>query len=1444
MKIAKKVLSILLAVAMVLSMVAVSSSAVMGSASSTYQAKIWLTAEKVSVSYNKMTGKVKSMTGSGNELTGNFDVAAGDVYRIAMYATTNYYVGLSEGAIFFTGGLLDPGEQFYDVAGMASSKAIPTDILGENPNNGWIGYMCSSLTAINSVTAGSVMNETARANMYKKVLDDNGDRYFSDTDIANTGCVKWLMGPDYVSSGITTILGDTEMDYSWATDGELEGFDTTVPLIYFTVMVPSEATAGSTFKVFIPEEERATADAGILTLGYCSEDMACTKDDMVPKHCLLGDDQYFDLSGATLTLKIPGDDQPADLTELQTEAAKYTTAAGFDLANYKDDAAKTKFTQTLALANEELTNQDATSQEYIDQLVDTLAADAAALTPKDIDKTALKTLIDAADLCTLDDYKEDSNWATFTSALADAKTVYNDATLTTIFQQATVDNAKTALENAKNALVALDGCDYSALDTQLARVTGLVETNYTPASWEEYETALSAANMVSRHLKATTANQTIVNNAATALKNAIDGLVEADANYADLQASYDAVKNYAQADYESGWAAFNTALADAKALLDNQNLKAKDQATIDNAKTNLDNAAAALVPYGSADYTALKDAIDAKPDYFAQGANYYNNWDAYADALAIAETLYNAGNLTSKDQATIDNAKVTLNTTKGELTLKDADYTNVDNALAAVPTADDLANYYTADSVSALNTVIAGINRNLKINDQNTVDGYVTAINNAIEGLQLTAADTTALAKAIADAKNKNADFYTADSYSAMTAVLSDAEALYATAGLTKKDNQAAIDTMTSDLNNAMTALVSLGADYSELETQINAFKALTQANYTAASWANANSKALAADTVYKTKNTNPYSKADQSIVDNAATALENAIAALVEKDADYTALNNAKEAANDVLNQEDAATVYTAEYLDGITSALAEATKVPADLKVKDQQTIADAAKAINDAVDAVAYNNYDYTTLNGLKNDWLALASKKDNYTVASWNAVEEAYNALVWDYTYEPTQYGLAKVQDASFAAVMKKLTLAQSANYGALVEAKQAAEALNEADYTEASWADLELALAKVNMNLNENHQAEVDQMVTDINTAIANLAKLASYTDLDAKIAEVAEFYKGTTNIYTQDTLNTLESAYTAATTISRVLTEDEQNQVDNALTTLTNAFNGLALKDADVTALQTACDKFDTYEEAKYTSATWNDYAAAVALGKKAINDKLDITKQGDIDTLLANINDAEKALAEKAVSGKGVFEAASGEVKDTRVANDFTFRVNARAIAIQFIDAYGNTWTFCRTDAKGRVAIKSYDDEGALVGDLNENIEYEDWTITQWLPLGEYTVRAKYGRVWDNENVQTMTIKAATPTDATIYSYELAQTEGWTGAIPVTVVTGADVEAIQVVYADGTITTRSFTEEGGKRTFTSKAIFRDWGESAVTIRAFYGCEWHVVGDLSYNAHK
>ena len=86
-----------------------------------------------------------------------------------------------------------------------------------------------------------------------------------------------------------------------------------------------------------------------------------------------------------------------------------------------------------------------------------------------------------------------------------------------------------------------------------------------------------------------------------------------------------------------------------------------------------------------------------------------------------------------------------------------ADYTKVDEALSKIPA--DLS-VYTEDTVNAVNTAKNAVVRGKNVLEQTTVDGYATAIEDAIAALEYKDADYSKVDAAIAKANGLNKDLY------------------------------------------------------------------------------------------------------------------------------------------------------------------------------------------------------------------------------------------------------------------------------------------------------------------------------------------------------------------------------------------------------------------------------------------------------------------------------------------------------------------------------------------------------------------------------------------------------------------------------------------------------------------------------------------------------------
>ncbi len=129
------------------------------------------------------------------------------------------------------------------------------------------------------------------------------------------------------------------------------------------------------------------------------------------------------------------------------------------------------------------------------------------------------------------------------------------------------------------------------------------------------------------------------------------------------------------------------------------------------------------------DFTALQAAI-TKADAIDPSWCTDETIPALTDALAKAKSVLAKGEEATQYEA--DQATSALNAAIEALEYKPADYAKVDAAVAKVPS--DLSKY-TDESAKAVRDAVAAVDRNKNKSEQSVVDGYATAIENAIAKL-------------------------------------------------------------------------------------------------------------------------------------------------------------------------------------------------------------------------------------------------------------------------------------------------------------------------------------------------------------------------------------------------------------------------------------------------------------------------------------------------------------------------------------------------------------------------------------------------------------------------------------------------------------------------------------------------------------------------------------
>ena len=1163
MKMAKKVLSVLLAIAMILGTFAVAASANGNPATASHKVKYWLTASPID-SGVQWTSNTRYTNGVYTDSqTGDMEVEPGQKVMISVHMTTNYYIGNVESLIYFDSRLLTPGE-IYDAQRHALKRGTVNRIekmMIWNENHPFLNQdenAADVYCAIgdNSVSESGVMSEKAIANFYNCAVKDDGSYefgYLADfAAVQNCGWdqVYFSFGPDPANE-ITMILTEEKEC-----------------LLYFPVQVPEDAQPGDTYKFKMPESNirRNENKKGRSFVCECPNGEATPKNIADPSLIHFSDDQYFDLTGTEITLTVKGGSTAVDYSKLQ---AKYDEVKDTVVANYNNTE---DFVKALAAAKTILDAKTA-DQPTTDAALKALEDGYAKLQIKGADYTALNAAKTTAANIKAENYEQDANWTAFQTAYDAAKAIADGLDIT---HQTEITAAATALTTAIGKLtpkVVEEDADYTKLNAEIAASQKIVDTEqaswYTETTWSAFTTALAEAKAVPAGLKKS--SQDTIDAAASALNAARTGLKDAAASYTALDALIGECDALNSADYTSvSWQNLTIALTAAKAVA--RDLNARDQGTIDTAYNNLKVAKDALATLGKANYQPLIDEINKGTAYTE---DYYtaDTWAAYQTVLTEAQAMVAAGDLKEDQQSQISAEVEKLVEAKAALKFVDADYTAVDAALAKIPSDADLAAYYTTDSATAViaarNAVVRGYNKTR----QPDVDKMAADIETAVANLKLIPADTTALKAAIDEAKGVNSALYTADSYNAMKAELDKAEALYAKTDLTKKDNQAEVDAQTKALNDAIKALVPAGADYTKLNNAIKAFEALTESDWTAESWAVAKAKYDAAVEASK----KVYTVDKQAELDAIADALTEAIKNLVPAPADFTALDDIVKKINVYLTSW---TRYlTDDYKTKANAAVESANAADFRALTKHDQATVDAKTAeITALYENPEFLAWDYTKINEAKAAFAAIDRSK--YTDDSLAAVEALFAEVGDDWKQDPRKPEGA--QQSTYASqmliqsrVLKWETLLvekpveEKADYSALDAAIKTAEDLiakGTGNYTDDSVKVLQDALAEgkaLSRDLLASEQAKVDAATAKINAAMPLTEKDANYTALDAAIA-LAKTKNA--DAYTEASYKAMTDKLAAAEAVARDLKISSQATIDKAANELNAAISALVLK--------------------------------------------------------------------------------------------------------------------------------------------------------------------------------------------------------------------------------------------------------------------------------------
>ena len=783
-----------------------------------------------------------------------------------------------------------------------------------------------------------------------------------------------------------------------------------------------------------------------------------------------------------------------------------------------------------------------------------------------------------------------SGWESFYNVFNAAKACLNRPDTT----QEEIDQKCAALQKAYDELE-MRVADYSVANAYYNQALAKNPDYYTLASWAKVQNILD--NYVTN---ISIIYQPAVDKMAADLKYALDTLQEATADYSvfnkhlstinSLIRNSESIYGVPAEQAFNNWSTLITTLKRSGCVYDEldgyivaEPLLISQQPTVDGYVLSIERAINAL-SLTSANYT---EAGKAETAYKLLNLN-----NIVPEIVTELTAAYNAlVDLHGKDlsyQSKVDEATANLNYWLERVQYKPADISAALTILGEAYSLDR-SGY---DNLTEVDTAVANLESklNLDIRYQNEINRAVSALRTAIDNLDKSVADYSIVDEAIAVVTEHEAlikDTY-ADTY-----------------GFTA-------DVFYSNWSAVVTAMnnVVRGLDYTQQET-----------------------------------------------VDNYANAILLAFNARVESTADYTEVKLLQNEAYNIVTTCD--TLYTAASLDNLTAANAA---VVTNKPISQQATVDGYAQAIQDAIDSLEYLPADYTEF----NKQLALAKNATD--------LDDAYALAHPGYTYY-TADSMAELETA-VANVTEGLDIRYQTQVDAY--AKSIVTALSGLEYAPADYTQVDLKLTEIpsdlsvyttlsvatlNASVNSikrtytaDKQSTVDRYVTTIDNAIKNLKfKAGDYSAVNTALAKVPS----DSSIYTEESWNYLQEQIDA---VAYGLDISHQEEINNYALAIEQAVEFLRLKTADYTAVIEAVRiAREKIESGWYT----DDSIAAVEEAVEAVEYDYPLERQAEVNAFAAAINDAISKLVPKAADYTAVRNAitvaeekiATGRYTDESVA-------------------------------------------------------------------------------------------------------------------------------------------------------------------------------------------
>ncbi len=728
------------------------------------------------------------------------------------------------------------------------------------------------------------------------------------------------------------------------------------------------------------------------------------------------------------------------------------------------------------------------SQDTINKALEAIVVAKNGLDYVDADTTKLKEQIEVAN-DHFEAYRVHQLFFTTAEGFADIWNLFEtryDAAVAVkgykIDKQGEVDQAAADLEEVNKALEYYRALDLTELNEVLKLTPEYPEGKYTPESYnlwsslrvEGYTFRRLAASDYSGSDRKTYADRNEMESLIDAIRDAYEHLEKVKADFTELDEVIAKIPSERElAKYKDE---IVQPIKDLLATVD-YGKTFDQQDDVDNLVLALEAAIANLTEenYKDADYSKVDEEI-AKKDTLDENVYTDDSWQNLLDAIDAVEY----GKKIDK-QAEVDAMAEAIRTAIKDLKYILADYKAVEDAIARAETynKDLYANY------GRVQDLIDNYDKNITIDRQDEVDAIAAAIHEALDNLELAAADYTEVNKAIAEAK-KHEPFsrYTKDSVDNLNNAISAVDPTLT------KDRQDEVDAMAERIYAAIEALDPLPADYTDINLAIdyaNSYKKENYQNYdiveTAIGAINWDLNCL---------QTEEMAAQLQAIYD--------AVDALKLLPADYSkvieAINNARAK---YVNSEFPYTQDSIDALEAVIGPIEEEAYGPDEGKITidKKQEVELYVTQINNAAAGLKYEKANYDEL----NEQLAIYRALERAYYDSLSDLDAYVTAIDMNITIDRQKE--VDTYASELKAMLEGLSYAP-ADYSAVDSAIRTFETMNK-DYFEPDDVQYvqDVIDTVVVRGYTKDKQAEVKKMADDINEAIEELKNKMKKADLTA-----------------------------------------------------------------------------------------------------------------------------------------------------------------------------------------------------------------------------------------------------------------------------------------------------------------------------------------------------